>query len=215
MTTCGYFWCWVIVILCIVSVTIAAVRGDKSGKTPSTAKAVPLPQSRQAAGGGKGEAEAGPRAYRRGGARYVSCTASTRLDEGYIVGLGGRSGDDPERMLSYAKKELAAVLAEQALAAGGIEFTVDGWELRAFMRTVTGEIGTPLPGAEEGGTVSPQPRRWRDEALKPGPGTANAARREEETPSTAEAVSEAGNVTRDSRVSILPQSPQAAGGGEG
>ena len=150
MTTCGYFWCWVIVILCIVSVTIAAVRGDKSGKpTPHPALRPPSPQ-----GEGKREAEAGPRAYRRGGARYVSCTASTRLDEGYIVGLGGRSGDDPERMLSYAKKELAAVLAEQALAAGGIEFTVDGWELRAFMRTVTGREGDTSSGA--GAPPSPQ-----------------------------------------------------------
>ena len=144
MTTCGYFWCWVIVILCIVSVTIAAVRGEKSGKpTPHPALRPPSPQ-----GEGKREAEAGPRAYRRGGARYVSCTASTRLDEGYIVSIGGRSGDDPGKMIGYAKKELAAILAEQALAAGGIEFTVDGWELRAFMRTVTGREETPSTAEE-------------------------------------------------------------------
>ena len=142
MTTCGYFWTIVVIAFSIVAVAVSAVRGEKSGGTPSTAKAVPLPQTRQAAGDGKRTgAEAGPRAYRRGGARYVSCTASTRLDEGYIVGLGGRSGDDPGKMIGYAKKELAAILAEQALAAGGIEFTVDGWELRAVMRTVTGREG--------------------------------------------------------------------------
>ena len=181
MTTCGYFWTIVVIAAAVVAVTISAVRGEKSGRTPSTAKAVPLPQTRQAAGDGKRTgAEPGPRAFRRGGARYVCCQASTRLDDGYIVSLGGRSGDNSGKMLTYAKKELAAVLAEQALYAGAIEFTQVGGELRACMRTVTGEIGTPLPGAEEGGTVSPQPRRWRDEALKPGPGTANAARRGEE-----------------------------------
>ena len=35
------------------------------------------------------------------------------------------------------------------------------------------------------------------------------------TPSTAEAISKALNVARFPRVSILPQTPQAAGGGEG
>ena len=143
MTTCGYFWTIVVIVLAVVAVAVSAVRGEKSGKpTPHPALRPPSPQ-----GEGKREAEAGPRAYRRGGARYVSCSASTRLDEGYIVGLGGRSGDDPGKMISYAKKELAAILAEQALAAGGIEFTVDGWELRAFMRTVTGREGDTSSGA--------------------------------------------------------------------
>ncbi len=182
MTTCGYFWCWVIVILCIVSVTIAAVRGDKSGK-PSQALRASSPR-----GGAKSailtqppnrgsSIEPAARAYRRGGARYVSCAASTRLDEGYIVGLGGRSGDDPEKMLSYAKKELAAVLAEQALAAGGIEFTVDGWELRAFMRTVTGREKDTSSGA--GAPPAPQ---GEGKALGEAPRPQGEGRRAEEEP---------------------------------
>ena len=145
MTTCGYFWTIVIIVLCIIGVTVSAVRGEKSGK--------PGQQTRAAEGVGpyrpnrgilttppnRGSSiEPGPRAFRRGGARYVTCQASTRLDDGYIVSMGGRRGDDPEKMLRYAKKELAAILAEQALAAGGIEFTQAGGELRAFMRTVTG-----------------------------------------------------------------------------
>ena len=150
MTTCGYFCTIVVIAFSIVAVAVSAVRGEKSGKpTPHPAFRPPSPQ-----GEGKREAEAGPRAYRRGGARYVSCSASTRLDEGYIVGLGGRSGDDPGKMIGYAKKELAAILAEQALAAGGIEFTVDGWELRAVMRTVTGREGDTSSGA--GAPPSPQ-----------------------------------------------------------
>ena len=144
MTTCGYFWTVVVIVLAIMGVAASAVRGEKGGGTPSTAKAVPLPQSRQAAGGGKGEAAPGPVAYRRGGARYVTCQASTRLDDGYIVGLGGRSGADLDRMTLYAKKELAAVLAEQALYAGAIEFRKVGEELHAVMRTVSGrEDGEP------------------------------------------------------------------------
>ena len=146
MTTCGYFWTIVVIAFSIVAVAVSAVRGEKSGK-PSQALRASSP-----GGGAKSAIQTQPpnqgssiepaaRAYRRGGARYVSCTASTRLDEGYIVGLGGRSGDDPGKMIGYAKKELAAILAEQALAAGGIEFTVDGWELRAVMRTVTGREG--------------------------------------------------------------------------
>ena len=175
MTTCGYFWCWVIIVLCIIGVTVSAVVQDKRDRSQKP-KENGLPHQRAALVRNDGAAapvEPAARAYRRGGARYVTCSASTRLDEGYIVGIGGRSGDDPGKMIGYAKKELAAILAEQARAAGGIEFTVEGWELRPVMRTVTGR---------------------------------------EETPSTAEAVSEAGNVAP--RVSILPQAPQAAGGGE-
>ena len=36
------------------------------------------------------------------------------------------------------------VLAEQALAAGGIEFSQVGGELRAVMRTITGKEGEEL-----------------------------------------------------------------------
>jgi hypothetical protein len=76
--------------------------------------------------------------------RSSDLQASTRLDDGYIVSLGGRSGADLDRMTRYAKKELAAVLAEQALYAGGIEFTQVGGELRAVMRTITGREGEEL-----------------------------------------------------------------------
>ena len=145
MTTCGYFWTIVVIVLAIIGVAVSAVRADKSGK--------PEQKTRAAEGVGpyrpnKGilttppdrgsSVEPGAIAYRRGGARYVTCQASTRLDDGYIVSLGGRSGADLTRMTLYAKKELAAVLAEQALYAGAIEFTTVGGELRAVMRTITG-----------------------------------------------------------------------------
>ena len=139
MTTCGYFWTVVLIVLAIIGVTVSAVRAEKSGKPKENG----LPRrSAPRNDGAVAPAEPGAIAYRRGGARYVTCQASTRLDDGYIVSLGGRSGADLDRMTRYAKKELAAVLAEQALYAGGIEFTQVGGELRAVMRTITGKEDT-------------------------------------------------------------------------
>ena len=141
MTTCGTFWTIVLIVLAIVGVTVSAVRAEKGGKPKENG----LPRrSAPRNDGAVAPAEPGAIAYRRGGARYVTCQASTRLDDGYIVSLGGRSGADLARMTLYAKKELAAVLAEQALAAGGIEFSQVGGELRAVMRTITGKEGEEL-----------------------------------------------------------------------
>ena len=136
MTACGYFWTIVVILLAMAGVTASAIRGNMEGKTtPHPAMRPPSPQ-----GEGKRAEAPGPVAYRRGGARYVTCQASTRLDDGYIVTFSGRSGAEAvAEMQRYAKKELAAILAEQALAAGGIEFTQVGGELRAVMRTVTGK----------------------------------------------------------------------------
>lgn len=149
MTTCGTFWTIVLIVLAVIGVTVSAVRAEKGGE-PSLALRASSPR-----GGAKSavltqppdrgsSVEPAAIAYRRGGARYVTCQASTRLDDGYIVSLGGRSGADLARMTLYAKKELAAVLAEQALAAGGIEFSQVGGELRAVMRTITGKEGEEL-----------------------------------------------------------------------
>ena len=141
MTTCGYFWTIVLIVLAVIGVTVSAVRAEKGGKPKENG----LPHQRTALVRNDHAAapvEPGAIAYRRGGARYVTCRASTRLDDGYIVSLGGRSGADLTRMTLYAKKELAAVLAEQALAAGGIEFSQVGGELRAVMRTITGKEDT-------------------------------------------------------------------------
>ena len=143
MTTCGYFWTIVVIVLAIIGVAASAIRGNEEGKPKENG----LPHQRAALVRNDGDtapAAPGPVAYRRGGARYVTCQASTRLDDGYIVGLGGRSGADLDRMTLYAKKELAAVLAEQALYAGAIEFRKVGEELHAVMRTVSGrEDGEP------------------------------------------------------------------------
>ena len=133
MTKCGIICTCVIIIIAMAALVICSVRGEKGGKPtgeesrkgPKTVPGMPY--------------EPGPLVFRRGGARYVTCQASTRLDDGYIVGLEGRSGADLARMTLYAKKELAAVLADQVLAAGGIRFYVEGSTLRAELRAMVGE----------------------------------------------------------------------------
>ena len=151
MTTCGYFWTVVLIVLAIIGVAISAVSAEKGGKPEQKTRAAegvgPYRPNRGTLTTPNRDSSVEPAAiaYRRGGARYVTCQAATRLDDGYIVSLGGRSGADLTRMTLYAKKELAAVLAEQALYAGAIEFTTVGGELRAVMRTITGrEEGAEL-----------------------------------------------------------------------
>lgn len=139
MTACGYFWTCVLIALAVVAVTVSAVRAGKSrSKAQQSGFALEKEKGRSGAERVSFDAH-GPVAFRRGAARIVRCEAVTRLDDGYFVGMSGPEMDAKAR--NYAKKELAALLAEQALAAGGIEFTQVGGELRAVMRTVSGEAG--------------------------------------------------------------------------
>jgi hypothetical protein len=135
MTKCGVICTCVIIIIAMAALVICSVRGEKNRGAKRAAGGVG-PYKKEVPGT---PYEPGPLVFRRGGARYVTCQASTRLDDGYIVGLGGRSGADLARMTLYAKKELAAVLAEQALAAGGIRFYEEGGTLRAELRAMVGE----------------------------------------------------------------------------
>lgn len=135
MTACGYFWTCVVIALAVVAVTVSAFSAEKNGRggyQPKGQLKTPPPNRASSIA-------PDPVAFRRGEARIVRCEAVTRLDDGYFVGMSGPELDAKAR--NYAKKELAALLAEQALAAGGIEFTQVGGELRAVMRTVSGEAG--------------------------------------------------------------------------
>jgi hypothetical protein len=74
--------------------------------------------------------------------RIVKCNAATDLRRSYMVGSPGMErGEEWSRTLLYAKKELACVLAEQALQAGGIRFRLTDGELRAEMIAVKQENG--------------------------------------------------------------------------
>ena len=135
MTKCGVICTCVIIIIAMAALVICSVRGEKGKDAKRAAEGVG-PYKKGVPGSAF---EPGPLVFRRGGARYVTCQASTRIDDGYIVGLEGRSGADLARMTLYAKKELAAVLADQVLAAGGIRFYVEGGTLRAELRAMVGE----------------------------------------------------------------------------
>ena len=142
MTACGYFWTCVLIALAVVAVTVSAVRAGKSqSKAQQSGFALEKEKGRSGAERVSFDAH-GPVAFRRGAARIVRCEAVTRLDDGYFVGMSGKSGPELDaKARNYAKKELAALLAEQALAAGGIRFVQVGGELHAELRAIVGEVG--------------------------------------------------------------------------
>lgn len=128
-----------IIVLAIVGVVISALRGERAGKKTQAAPSAP----RRAAPPNRGSSyEPGPLVFRRGAARIVTCKASSRLGSYYFVGMDRAPAEKLNaEAVKYAKRELAALLAEQALAAGGIRFTQVGDELRAELLVVTKEAG--------------------------------------------------------------------------
>ena len=85
--------------------------------------------------------EPAPLVFRRGEARIVTCTAVTDLRQMWFEGLWTEKDPEEQRKagIRYAKQELAAQLADQALAAGGIRFFEEGGTLRAELRAMVGE----------------------------------------------------------------------------
>ena len=143
MTRCGVICTCVIIIIAMAALVICSVRGEKGGK-PSQS----LRDSSPKGGAKKGSKtvvgtpyEPGPLVFRRGEAKIVTCTAVTDLRQMWLEGLW--SAKDPEAQrkagIRYAKQELAARLADQALAAGGIRFFEEGGTLRAELRAMVGE----------------------------------------------------------------------------
>ena len=136
MTKCGVICTCVIIIIAMAALVICSVRGEKGGKPtgegakkgPKTVPGTPY--------------EPGPLVFRTAENRIVKCSAATDLRRGYMVGPPGMErGEEWSRTLLYAKKELACVLAEQALQAGGIRFRLTDGELRAEMIAVKQENG--------------------------------------------------------------------------
>lgn len=135
MTKCGIICTCVIIIIAMAALVICSVRGEKGGKPTGegakkgTKTVVGTPY------------EPGPLVFRRGEAKIVTCTAVTDLRQMWFEGLW--SAKDPEEQrkagIRYAKQELAARLADQALAAGGIRFFEEGGTLRAELRAMVGE----------------------------------------------------------------------------
>lgn len=140
MTTCGIGWTIGIIVLCIIGVAVGAARSNTKGKETPQREALKPPQKRKSSV--ESPFETAAHVFRRADARIVECRASTDLRRGYMVGPPGMErGEEWSRTLLYAKKELACVLAEQALAAGGIRFQLVDGELKAELCVVSRETG--------------------------------------------------------------------------
>ena len=137
MTRCGMVCCWVVLAVSIIGVLAGAglqKRAEK--KRPQHIKEMTRVPERDA-----GPFYTPPVIFRREEERIVTCKAATDMRKIYFEGLWG--ADEPEKRhaagIKYAKQELAALLAEQALAAGGIRFYEEGGELRAELRALVSE----------------------------------------------------------------------------
>ena len=135
MTRCGMVCLGVLFALSVVGLIVGALHQEK---TPGrhTGKKPQGPVYRDA-----GAFCPPPVIFRREEERIVTCKAATDMRKICFEGLWG--ADDPEKRraagIKYAKQELAALLAEQALAAGGIRFYEEGGELRAELRALVSE----------------------------------------------------------------------------
>lgn len=141
MTRCGYICCYIGLILAAAALIggyVALNRAEKR-KEGGQRKEKKRPASPEA-----GSAfEPGPLPYRTGDARIVTCKASADVRRAYFLSYWDKEAtpEERERELKYTKHELALILAEQALAGGGIVFRQEGGELRAVMRAIVEDGG--------------------------------------------------------------------------
>lgn len=143
MTTCGIWWTLGIIALCIIGVAVGAARSTTQAREKPLTATRSSP-SRGAGTPGGSAFEPSTVVFHTAENRIVRCRAANDLRKGYIVGDPGMERDEQwSRALVYAKKELACVLAEQALAGGGIRFEFRDGELRAELIAVKPEDGLP------------------------------------------------------------------------
>jgi len=148
MTRCGYICCYIGLILAAAALVggyVALERKQQETKKARGRRAGegtgPCGEGRRAEG--TDAPEAGAVAFRQGEERIVRCKAWVDIRQLCFAGYWGenQTPEEREKGIRYAKQELAAVLAEQALAGGGIVFRQEGGKLRAEMTTVTGMDG--------------------------------------------------------------------------
>ena len=82
-----------------------------------------------------------PVIFRRAEQRILTCRASMELDDGAITARGYSAGSPEQRAQAerYARKELAYLLTDQLLEAGGIRFVSEGTSRRAEIKAVLPE----------------------------------------------------------------------------
>ena len=143
MTTCGVWWTLGIIVLCVIGVAVGAARSTTQAreKTLTAARSSPSRGAEETRGKpGESAFEPSTLVFHTAENRIVRCRAANDLRRGYMVGPPGMErGEEWSRTLLYAKKELACVLAEQALAGGGIRFEFRDGELRAELLVVRPE----------------------------------------------------------------------------
>ena len=156
MTTCGICWTLAIIALCVIGVAVGAARSTAQARRRAEEPSQSL-RDRGAKRAEESAFEPSTLVFHTSENRIVRCRAANDLRNGYIVGFSGMERDEQwSRALVYAKKELACVLAEQALAGGGIRFELRDGELRAEMVAVRPETpstaeAVPLPQSAASG----------------------------------------------------------------
>ena len=142
-----------ILVLSVIGLIVGALRGERK---PS--------QGSPRGGAKKGARDMGPTEpvrFRTTDAVFVDCRAEMPSAQerdiremGFSMGLEGSAA-----VRRYQRKELAYVLADQLLAAGGIAFSTENGMLRAQLRAVVPgpsqalRASSPRGGAEEGETA--------------------------------------------------------------
>ena len=146
-----------ILVLSVIGLIAGALRGERK---PSQALRASSPRG----GAKKGARDMGPTEpvrFRTTDAVFVDCRAEMPSAQerdiremGFSMGLEGSAA-----VRRYQRKELAYVLADQLLAAGGIAFSTENGMLRAQLRAVVPgpsqalRASSPRGGAEEGETA--------------------------------------------------------------
>ncbi len=122
MTRIGLIWTIALMALAAFGVAAGAMKQRGTGATSGSPRASAPTRS-----GMMPAVAAEPVAWRSGETRFVECRAEKdlRQDPGILIGRGD---------LEYVRSELAAVLAEQALAAGAVRFSREGDVIKAELR---------------------------------------------------------------------------------
>lgn len=149
-----------ILVLSVIGLIAGALRGERTGDKPLSHGAGRRASSPR--GGAKeGTRDMGPTEpvrFRTTDAVFVDCRAEMPSAQerdiremGFSMGLEGSAA-----VRRYQRKELAYVLADQLLAAGGIAFSTENGMLRAQLRAVVPgpsqalRASSPRGGAKEG-----------------------------------------------------------------
>lgn len=142
MTPCGNAVLIGILVLSVIGLIVGAVRQKGtpprvSGYQPKAGKLGPPPD--------RGSSFEEPVRFRTTDAVFVDCRAEMPSAQerdiremGFSMGLEGSAA-----VRRYQRKELAYVLADQLLAAGGIAFSTENGMLRAQLRAVVPGDGLP------------------------------------------------------------------------